>query len=64
MNRDEAIRARCEAATPGPWKCRIDVGSRFYVNENLPEMTEMYGNDSRKIGSDLYIDDKAENVRA
>lgn len=34
------------------------------VNENLPEMTEMYGNDSRKIGSDLYIDDKAENVRA
>ena len=37
MNRDEAIRARCEAATPGPWKltkdgryedhdeCRIDL---------------------------------------
>lgn len=29
-----------------------------YVNENDKERTEYYGNDSRKIGADLYIDDK------
>lgn len=29
------------------------------VNENLPEMVEFYGNDSRKIFADVYIDDKA-----
>jgi len=29
------------------------------VNANLPEMTAHYGNDSRKIGADIYIDDKA-----
>lgn len=29
------------------------------VNENLPEMNALYGNDSRKIGADVYIDDKA-----
>lgn len=29
------------------------------VNENLPEMTAHYGNDSRKIGADIYIDDKS-----
>jgi hydroxymethylpyrimidine pyrophosphatase-like HAD family hydrolase len=29
------------------------------VNENLPEQNELYGNDSRKIGADVYIDDKA-----
>lgn len=34
------------------------------VNANLPEMIAMYGNDSRKIGADWYLDDKAENVRA
>lgn len=44
--------------------CRVRGLEFDAVNENLPEMTEMYGNDSRKIGSDLYIDDKAENVRA
>ena len=32
------------------------------VNANLPEMNALYGNDSRKIGADFYIDDKA--VRA
>ena len=30
-----------------------------YVNENDKERTEYYGNDSRKIGADLYIDDKS-----
>lgn len=34
------------------------------VNANLPEMSAMYGNDSRKIGADVYVDDKAENVTA
>ena len=29
------------------------------VNENLPEIIELYGSDSRKITADLYIDDKA-----
>lgn len=27
-------------------------------NENLPELNELYGNDSRKIGADFYCDDK------
>lgn len=31
------------------------------VNENLPEIIEAYGSDSRKISADLYIDDKAIN---
>lgn len=29
------------------------------VNENLPEMIKTYGNDSRKISADKYIDDAA-----
>lgn len=29
------------------------------VNENLPEAIEMYGEDTRKVCADLYIDDKA-----
>ena len=28
------------------------------VNENLPEMIEKYGGDTRKINADYYIDDK------
>ena len=27
------------------------------INENLPEMIEKYGNNCRKIGCDIYIDD-------
>ena len=30
------------------------------INDNLPEIIEMYGNNSRKITCDYYIDDKAE----
>ena len=30
-----------------------------YVNENCKERIEYYGNNSRKIGADLYIDDKS-----
>lgn len=29
------------------------------VNENVPSRSEYWGNDSRKIGADLYIDDKS-----
>lgn len=28
------------------------------VNENIPELIEVYKNDSRKISADYYIDDK------
>lgn len=30
------------------------------VNDNLPESVERYGNNSRKITADVYIDDKSE----
>lgn len=29
------------------------------VNDNLPEIIEQYGNNSRKISCDYYIDDRA-----
>ena len=32
------------------------------VNDNLPEMNVLYGVNSRKVGADIYIDDKAMNV--
>ena len=39
-------------------------GLRFdALNENLPEMNELYGNNCRKIGADVYIDDKAMRVQ-
>ena len=39
--------------------CRI-YGLEFdAVNENLPEMIEAYGSDSRKISADFYIDDRS-----
>lgn len=34
------------------------------VNENLPELTDRYENDSRKIGADQYRDDKAVMLKA
>ena len=35
------------------------LGIRFdYVNENAECLIERYGNDCRKIGADVYIDDK------
>lgn len=30
------------------------------VNDNLPEVVEKWGSNSRKITADIYIDDKAE----
>ena len=29
------------------------------VNQNVPEIIERYGHDSRKITADLYVDDRA-----
>lgn len=53
------------------WTCRkdqelleavswcADIGLSFdSINENLPEIIEKYGGDSRKIHADYYIDDK------
>ena len=53
------------------WTCRAgqalmdatrwceDQGLSFdAVNDNLPEIVELYGNNSRKITCDLYIDDR------
>lgn len=31
------------------------------VNENLPEMIQKYGGDSRKIAADIYLDDRNMN---
>lgn len=31
-------------------------------NENLPELTELYGNDCRKVGADEYWDDRAVRI--
>lgn len=33
------------------------------VNDNLPEMIALYGNNCRKISADIYIDDHAINPR-
>ena len=30
------------------------------INDNLPEMIVLWGNNSRKISADIYLDDKAE----
>ena len=30
------------------------------INDNLPEMVALWGNNSRKISADIYLDDKAE----
>ena len=57
------------------WTCRAgdaldravgfcsDNGLSFdAVNDNLPEITAKYGNNSRKISCDVYIDDRAVNA--
>lgn len=54
------------------WTCRADeelkeavefcakYGLEFdAVNENLPEIVELFGRDTRKIFANLYIDDRA-----
>lgn len=40
--------------------CREVVHLEFdAVNDNVPEVIDYYGNNSRKISCDIYIDDKA-----
>lgn len=43
--------------------CRTQGLEFDAVNENLPEMIRKYGNDSRKISADKYIDDAALDPR-
>lgn len=39
-------------------------GLRFdAINDNLPEMNAYFGNNCRKVGADVYIDDKAMTVQ-
>lgn len=33
-----------------------------YVNESVPARVKKWGNDCRKVGADIYIDDKAMNM--
>lgn len=33
------------------------------INENVPEMIEIFGSDSRKVYADAYLDDRAVNIR-
>lgn len=49
-----------------PLKAAVDfckaAGLEFdAINENLQEIIEAYGSDSRKVSADVYIDDKALN---
>lgn len=40
--------------------CEKELGLKFdAINDNIPEIVEMYGNNSRKISCDIYIDDRA-----
>ncbi len=68
------IRRRREGNKVILWTCRCGIRleeavswCRIYelefdaVNENLSEMVKFFGNDSRKIFADVYIDDKAKS---
>jgi hypothetical protein len=59
------------------WTCRAgkalsdaidwchDQGLSFdAINDNLPEIIELYGNNSRKITCDIYIDDRNMPIEA
>ncbi len=39
--------------------CKANNVPIDYVNENEPNRVKFWGNDSRKIGADLYLDDKS-----
>ena len=34
-----------------------------YVNENVPSLVKLFTNDCRKVFADIYLDDKALNVK-
>lgn len=42
--------------------CKVHGLEFDAVNDNLEELKQLYGNNSRKISADLYIDDKALKV--
>lgn len=51
---------RCSAPLEKAVDWCIKQGLEFdAVNENVPEIIELYGSNSRKIYADLYFDDKA-----
>lgn len=52
-NREGELLEKAVKACEG-WGITFDA-----VNANLPERMAKYGNDCRKVGADLYIDDKA-----
>ena len=70
---DELIYRRSIGDKVVLWTCRVGLnltqavrfckqhGLEFdAVNENVPEILEKYGSESRKISADLYIDDKSQ----
>lgn len=60
---DKLILWTCRAGLPLAQAVRFckSYGLTFdAVNENLPEIIEKYGSDSRKISADIYIDDRCE----
>lgn len=53
---------RCGADLAAAVEYCKQFGLEFdYINEGTPENVEKYGNDSRKIFADIYIDDKSYN---
>lgn len=69
---ENLIRKRINGHKVILWTCRIgekleeavawcrEHGLEFdAINENLPEIKEAFGGDSRKIFADVYIDDRA-----
>lgn len=62
---DKMILWTCRAGKP--LKDAVDFCRRYglvfdAVNDNLPEIVEQYGSNSRKITCDVYIDDRAFHV--
>ena len=51
-------RAGKDLADATEW-CREQGLTFDAINDNLPEIIELYGNNSRKITCDYYIDDKS-----
>ena len=65
MHGDKIILWTCRAGKP--LNDAVDFCSRYglifdAVNDNLPEIVELYGSNSRKITCDVYIDDRACHV--
>ena len=62
---DKVILWTCRAGEPLHKAVQWCAGLGLYfdaVNENLPEIIEKYGGDSRKIFADVYIDDRMQSI--